>query len=68
MADEPRHRRDEKAPAPQAARYPLGVEGPERRRRWDYADGIARELFGDLGEAAVFMAAVVLFESEALTD
>jgi hypothetical protein len=68
MVDDPLERQGAGTPAPQAGRYPLGVEGPELRRRWDYADGIAREVFGDVGEAAVFMAAVVLYESNTPTD
>lgn len=68
MADTPDGPKAEGAPVPRAAHYPLGVEGPKRRRRWDYADGIAREIFGEFGEAAVLMAAVVLYESDAPTD
>jgi len=58
----------ESTPSPRGEQYPLSVQDPEQRRRWDYADGIAREIFGDLGEAAVLMAAVVLYESNTPTD
>ncbi len=68
MADKRNQGRTPRTPVPRAARYPSGVEDPEQRRRWDYADGVARQIFGDLGEEAIFMAAVVLFESEVPTD
>lgn len=42
-------------------KYPPYVATPEDRKRWDYAEGIARAMFGDQGEAAVWGATRAIY-------
>lgn len=47
--DEARHGDDD-------LRYPPYVVTEDQRKRWDLAEGIARQIFGDAGEAQVWQA------------
>lgn len=49
---------------PRAEIYPPYVSGEEQRRRWDLAAAIARRLFGEAGEAQVWMATRSIYRSE----
>ncbi len=48
--------------------YPPYVVTSEERRRWDLAAGIARQLFGDVDEASVWMATRAIFRGGIPTD
>lgn len=47
--------------------YPPFVTTPEARERWDFSKAIAEDLFGDLGEEAVWGATRVIYSSELAT-
>ncbi len=49
------------------ANYPVYVVTSEERRRWDLAAGIARQLFGDVDEANVWVATRTIYRSETPT-
>ncbi len=57
MAGDPQRRE-----APRAQTYPQYVITAEERRRWDLAEGIAREMFGDVDEASVWLAARSIYK------
>lgn len=61
-------RRDQPEPEREAARYPPYVRTPEQRRRWDLSEGIARQLFGDVDEASVWMATRSIYSGDIPTD
>ena len=44
--------------------YPPYVQSAQERRRWRLAEGIASEIFGDAGEAHVWMATRSIYRSE----
>jgi hypothetical protein len=48
--------------------YPPYIVTEEERHRWDLAEGIARQLFGDLDEASVWMATRSIYKSGIPTD
>jgi hypothetical protein len=48
--------------------YPPYIQTDEERRRWNLAEAIARELFGDLDAASVWMATRAIFRCEIPTD
>ncbi len=72
MSREGRGRTGEWTPAPsppaRVEHYPPYVAGAAAERRWDLAFAIAREHFGDLDEAAVWMATRSIYRSEIPTD
>lgn len=48
--------------------YPPYVITAEEKRRWDLAEGIARQIFGDVDEANVWTATRSIYRSETPTD
>ncbi len=72
MSRQGRGRTGERAPAPstpaRAEHYPPYITAAPAERRWDLALAIAREQFGDLDEAAVWMATRSIYRSEIPTD
>lgn len=63
-----RFMRDNPEPAREAALYPPYVCTPEQRRRWDLSERIARQLFGDIDGASVWMATRSIYNGEIPTD
>lgn len=49
---------------PQAEHYPPYITNDEERRRWDVALAIARQLFGDVDEASVWMATRSIYKGD----
>ena len=60
MSREPRPTR----PEPAEVRYPPFARTAAERRRWDLAEQIAREIFGDDGPASVWAATRAIYRSE----
>lgn len=44
--------------------YPPFVTTEQARERWDLAAGIAREVFGDMGESMVWSATRILYNGD----
>ena len=47
---------------PEAERYPPWVVSAEERERWDLAEGIALQMFGDAGPDHVWMATRSIYQ------
>lgn len=53
---------------PEDSPYPPYVVGDEQRLRWDLCEAIARRIFGEDGEAQVWMATRSIYKSDIPTE
>ena len=59
---------EEEPEIPRAEHYPPYVQTEDERRRWDASLAIARQLFADDGEEAVWFSARSIYKGDIPTD